>query len=329
MAERVKKSKIKKKIQEAMSVLIALGLPREQQNERSALALLSLLGLEPQTPWSRAKAPLMGITPMMDYFAVHYRKKYAPNSRETVRRFTIHQFEQAGIVAKNPGQPRPVNSPDNVYQMESGTLELLQTFGSADWEKNLVAYRASRETLVQRYAAERLMHNIPVVLPTGTQIELSPGGQNLLIKEIVDNFCQRFTPGGDVVYIGDAGSKFAVWEREAFKKIGVTIDEHGKMPDVVVFYRAKAWLVLIEAVTSHGPVNPKRHFELKHLFHQSQVGLVFVTAFLDRKTMAKYLADISWETEVWVAESPSHLIHFNGERFLGPYEQGRKSPADT
>jgi hypothetical protein len=91
------------------------------------------------------------------------------------------------------------------------------------------------------------------------------------------------------------------------------------MPDVVVFHRSKGWLVLIEAVTSHGPVNPKRHHELQELFANSRVGLVFVTAFLDRKGLNKYLGDIAWETEVWVAESPTHLIHFNGERFLGPY----------
>ena len=91
------------------------------------------------------------------------------------------------------------------------------------------------------------------------------------------------------------------------------------MPDVVVHHVEKDWLVLIEAVTSHGPVNPKRHSELKELFRESRIGLVFVTAFLTRRDMIKYLGEIAWETEVWVAETPTHMIHFNGERFLGPY----------
>jgi len=47
---------------------------------------------------------------------------------------------------------------------------------------------------------------------------------------------------------------------------------------------------------------------------------VFVTAFLDRKAMVKHLNQISWETEVWIADAPDHLIHFNGERFLGPHD---------
>jgi len=93
------------------------------------------------------------------------------------------------------------------------------------------------------------------------------------------------------------------------------------MPDVVVDYRDRNWLVLIEAVTSHGPVDSKRHGELRRLFARSSAGLVYVTAFMDRGAMVKYLRDISWATEVWVAESPSHLIHFNGDRFLGPHEE--------
>jgi hypothetical protein len=92
------------------------------------------------------------------------------------------------------------------------------------------------------------------------------------------------------------------------------------MPDVVIHHTEKGWLLLIEAVTSHGPIDPKRRGELKRLFGASKAGLVFVTAFLTRKAMLPYLDELSWETEVWVAESPTHMIHFNGKRFLGPYE---------
>lgn len=311
---------VKRKIDQALEILRALGMPREQQNERSALTLLSLLGLKPDQEWRGATAPLMGITPMTDYFAAHYGKKYAPNSRETVRRFTVHQFEQAGIIIKNPDKPRAVNSPDNVYQIEAGALELLQTFGTDEWEKNLAAYLESQKTLQQRYAAEREMSRIPVMLPDGRKVDLTVGGQNVLIKEIIENFCPHYTPGGEVIYVGDAGDKFVISEKQRLAELGVEVDEHGKMPDVVVFHKAKGWLVLIEAVTSHGPVNPKRHRELKELFAGAKVGLVFVTAFLNRKGLNKYLGDIAWETEVWVAESPTHLIHFNGERFLGPYD---------
>jgi hypothetical protein len=92
------------------------------------------------------------------------------------------------------------------------------------------------------------------------------------------------------------------------------------MPDVVIYYPERNWLILAEAVTSHGPVDSKRHEELKNLFRESSAGLIYVTAFPTRTLMARYLNEIAWETEVWTADAPTHLIHFNGVRFLGPYE---------
>ena len=264
----------------------------------------------------------MGITPMMNFFEEHYGKRYAPNTRETVRRQTIHQFLDAGVVVINPDQPsRPTNSPYAVYQIEAGLLELLRTYGTADWKKGLETHLASIETLKARYAQARQMKRIPIHISPGKIITLSPGGQNILVERIIKDFCELFTGGGKLVYVGDTDKKWAYFNERLLKSLGVTIDAHGKMPDVIVYIKKKKWLVLIEAVTSHGPVNPKRRNELKRLFKDSKAGLVFVTAFLDRHTMTKYLSDISWETEVWVADAPSHLIHFNGERFLGPYAE--------
>jgi len=314
--------KTEKKIEEALAILNALGFPRQQLNERSALTLLSLLGLTPTDRWGDATDPLMGITPMMDFFQEHYAKKYAPNTRETVRRQTIHQFLQAALIVANPDKPsRPTNSPKAVYQIEPSVLKLLRGFGKPGWNGHLKKYLRTVNTLKKLYARERDMQRLPVKLANGEEIRISPGGQNVLVKKIIDDFCPLFTPGCYIIYVGDTQAKWAYFDSEALAHLGVKIQEHGKIPDVVVHHAEKNWLVLIEAVTSHGPVNPKRRQELKELFSGSRAGLVFVTAFLDRKAMLKYLNDISWETEVWIAESPTHLIHFNGERFLGPYEE--------
>ncbi len=308
------------RIHEAVEALKQLGLPRAQQNERSALTLLALLDLKPDTPWSQAGSPLRGITPIMDFAAEHYGKRYAPNTRETFRRFTMHQFIVAGLVIPNPDRPdRPVNSPRFVYQIEHSALELLRTFELPDWGDNLRAYLASVRTLTERYAQERRMQRIPVTIGPGDTISLSPGGQNVLVKKIIEEFAPRFTPGGTVLYVGDTEEKFAFFNREALSALGIAVDPHGKMPDVVIYHVNKNWLVLIEAVTSHGPVNPKRKEELEHLFRESNVSLIFITAFLDRRVMSVYLGEISWETDVWLADSPTHLIHFDGEKYLDLY----------
>ncbi len=321
MAKKVNKKKADQKIKDALNILTAMGLPKQQLNERSALTLLALLALEPESKWAEANEPLMGITPMMDFFSEHYGKKYAPNTRETVRRQTVHQFLQAALIVANPDKPsRPTNSPKAVYQIEPSALRLLRSFGTSEWKENIQRYLRKVKTLTKVYEREREMQRLPVTLPDGQEIKLSPGGQNVLVKKIIEDFCSLFTPGGHIIYVGDTQLKWSLYDAKAMATLGVTIEEHGKMPDVVVYHIKKNWLVLIEAVTSHGPVNPKRRQELKKIFSKSSAGLVFVTSFIDRHSMLKYLTDISWETEVWVAESPTHLIHFNGERFLGPYE---------
>lgn len=308
------------RVAEARRVLKDLGLPTAQQNERSALTLLALLDLEPEMPWSEAQSPPRGITQLMSFFSEHYGKSYAPNTRETVRRQTVHQFRDAGLILENPDEPtRPTNSGKTVYQIEQSALELLRTVGTNAWDAGLRTYLASVETLQQRYRQAREMVRIPIRIDVEHTITLSPGGQNILVEQIVDQFAPRYTPGGRLLYIGDADEKFAHFDTAALGALGVTIEAHGKMPDVIIHHTDKNWLVLVEAVTSHGPVSPKRFQELKQLFAGSRAGLVFVTAFLTRRAMVEYLHEISWETEVWVAESPDHLIHFNGERFLGPY----------
>ncbi len=308
-------------VAQAMGILKALNVPREQQNERSALTLLALLGMTPRKQWPHAQAPMLGITEMMDHFRKHFQKKYAPNTRETVRRFTVHQFLQMGLVLANPDDPRrPVNSPDNRYQVAPTLLKLAREYGSPVWNDSLKGFLKTADALRRLHPKERKMVLIPVRLPDGRAMKLTAGGQNEVVKKIIEEFCPRFTPGGVVVYVGDTGNKQRHLETGYLERLGLAMDEHGKMPDVVVHLREKSWLVLIEAVTSHGPIGLKRRNELKDLFKAAKAGLVFVTAFLTRRAMTKYLADIAWETEVWVAEAPSHIIHFNGERFLGPYE---------
>lgn len=310
------------KIDEALEILRAIGVPRAQQNNRSALTLLSLVNILPNDSWSNASAPLRGISEMMEFFSKHYGITYAPNTRETVRRYTIHQFWQMGLVVHNPDEPRrPVNSPNYCYQISAGFLELVRKFNGPAWQDEIARYRiGAASELDALRERKRVMERIPVTLPDGQMIHLTAGGQNELIKRIVEEFCPRFTGAGEVLYLGDAGEKLSESQLRRLEALGVQLDKHGKTPDTIVYMPAENWLVLIEAVSSHGPIDPKRHNELRDLFSNASAGLVFVTAFATRQELGKYLKEISWETEVWIAESPDHLIHFDGERFLGPYD---------
>ena len=129
-----------------------------------------------------------------------------------------------------------------------------------------------------------------------------------------------------MIYIGDAENKFLHLDADYLKRLGVAIAAAEKMPDVVAHDTKRNWLLLIEAVTTAGPVDGKRRKELKNLFAGCKAGLVFVTAFETRRTMQTFVSHIAWESEVWIAEDPNHMIHFNGERFLGPYPDVMPGP---
>ncbi len=314
--------------EEALAIIRALGFPKPQQNVRSALTLMALAAMRPGLSWQAASNPPMGIRSILDVMRTTYERPYAENSRETVRRQTIHQFWEAHLILKNPDNPkRPPNSGDTVYQLDADALNLLRSFGTVEWESTLAVYLSTRDTLAERYARLRDLERIPVVFNDGVTVSLTPGGQNVLVRDIIEEFCPRFTPGASVLYIGDTGGpggKSLYHDAAALAALDVRLDVHGKLPDVIVYDAARNWLVLIEAVTSHGPVDGKRHDELAHLFSGSAAGLVFVTAFLSRKALREYVHLIDWETEVWTADAKDHLIHFNGDRFFGPHERNRE-----
>jgi hypothetical protein len=310
----------KQRLTQAVEVLTALEFGPKQRNETAACTLLAMLDLRPELLWADAQAPLRGITPIIDFVANAYGVRYAPNTRETIRDDAVKFFLEAGLLLRNPDDPnRPTNSGKTVYQIEPAALAMLRKLGTTQWSSNLKTYLASRETIKNEIARKRTLARVPVTLPDGSKVALSPGGQNPLIKAIIEHFCPVFAPGGVVIYIGDTENKFVHLDAESLTALDVTLDSAAKIPDVIVHYIAKNWLLLIEAVTSAGPVDGKRRKELKELFAGCKAGLVFVTAFETRRAMQSFLSQIAWESEVWISEDPDHMIHFNGERFLGPY----------
>ena len=308
------------KIDDALEILKAFGMPRGQQNERSALTLLTLIDMKPDGRWNKLNQPLMGVTPIMQYIQKVYGKEYAPNTRETIRRQTLHQFVAAGIAVYNPDQPdRPVNSPKACYQISDEAWQVMRVYGTKTWTTAVEDFLNVQGSLAMKWSMPREMRKIPVHIADGLEIELTPGEHSELISKIITEFAPRYAPASDVIYVGDTGSKYGHFQQERLATLGVTVEQHGKLPDVVLYFGLKDWLLLVEAVTSHGPVDALRHNDLRTLFTGATPGLVYITAFPDRSVMGRYLKDIAWETEVWCADTPTHLIHFDGKRFLGPY----------
>ncbi len=308
------------KLDDALEIIKSLGLPRQQQNERSCLTLLALAGLKKNNSWEKVTRPLLRIWDIMRWMREHYNKDYAANSRETIRRQTIHQFEQARLIDRNPDDPtRPTNSGDTVYQLTEEAATVLKHFRKDDFSKKCEEFITHHGTLSSAYERARNMVKVPVTLPNGSKVELSPGIHNELQRLIVEEFAPCFAPGAVVIYLGDTAEKRLVIETELLKGLNFPEMNHDKLPDVVLYDKERHWIFLIEAVTTHGPVSPKRHAELEATLRDCSAGRVYVTGLMDFAAFKKYASDIVWESEVWIAEFPDHLIHFNGDKFSGPY----------
>lgn len=316
------------KLREAQALLKALGLPKEQYNQRSAWVFLALANIRPQDDWANAQAPMLPTVHIMQFIRMHYGQDYKPNSRETIRRQTLHQFEQARIVDRNRDDPsRPTNSKDNNYSLNKPIIDILKEYPEGAWLVKIEEYKDDLHRLKEVYQRKLDMQKIPVRLPSGQEIKLSPGKHNQLHADIVHEFCPRFIgESGLLLYIGDTassrneGGKLLILNTPQLKALGVSPMSHDKLPDVVVYDENREWLFLIEAVTSHGPVSPKRWIELEKALADCKVGRVYVSAFPDTLEFRRHAANIAWETEVWISENPDHMIHFNGDRFLGPHK---------
>jgi hypothetical protein len=255
----------------------------------------------------------------MRFIAEHYNKQYAENSRETFRRQTLHQFVQAGIVIHNPENPElPTNSKDNHYRLSPEALKVIKSFNSKTWNKEIRYFKENVGLLREKYHKKRELSKIPLKLKDGTELSFSPGKHNEVQIAVIEEFAPRFAPRSDLLYVGDTAKKDLYMDKKGLEKLGIPIDEHSKLPDVVLYDKKKQWLFLVEAVTSHGPVSPKRIVEMEKMLKNCKAGKIYVTAFPDFKEFRRHTSDIAWETEVWVVSFPDHMIHFNGDKFIGP-----------
>lgn len=316
------------KISEAQEILKELGLPVAQQNERAALTLLALANVSPTAKWATCTSELHRTVDLMEFMKNSYQKDYQPNSRETIRRQTLHQFMQHSLVTKNRDDlSRATNSGLTNYSLNKEIIAILKKYPKPEWKTKASNFAKNSATLFKKHKKRVAKTQIPITLPNSAQVlKLSAGAHNQLHADIIHVFLPQFASEDiKILYIGDTasidgtGGKHLHLDKKLFKELNIPELAHDKLPDVVAYDPQTKWLYLIEAVTSHGPISEKRWQELESMLQGCTVDPVYVTAFPDRATFRKYSADIAWETEVWLSENPEHMIHFNGDRFLGPH----------
>lgn len=318
-------------IQDAVNILSELGIPIEKYSsrqvrrvERLGLVLLALGDLKPNMQWSEIKSKNDHISlttrDIIKFLNANYSEKIADSSYDDFKRIEIDQLILDGIVI--PGFDRSAtNDSRSAYSLCPQHASAIRNYGTERWSESVKEIENVKTSLREQISSARKLSLIPVSLPDGVKLEFSPGKHNDLQKSIIEKLLSIYGYGAEVLYVGDTANKYLHVSRERLKELGIPEPEHNELPDVVAFSESKKWVYLIEAVTSYGEIDPIRKRELEILTKNCPFPIVFITAFLTRDDYKKYAANLAWETEVWIASDPEHLIHLNGDKFLGPYEE--------
>lgn len=302
------------KLEETKKLLNSLQVPQKQRSDLCCYTLLAMAGLKKRDKWSGASNEWIRIHDVIAFTRENYDVAYAENSRETIRKQAMHHFRNAAFIEDNG---KATNSPNYRYRLTDEMLTLIRSFGGSRWDTELTNFLSRHGSLIDLYSTKREFNRIPVKI-NGEEFTFSTGKHNLLQKAIIEEFAPRFAPNTECLYVGDTTEKDLVKDEDKLRELGFAITLHDKMPDVVLYSAEKNWLFFIESVTSVGPMEPKRIKEIADMTKGVTAGKIFVTAFSDFKTYKKFSESLAWETEVWIAEMPDHMIHLNGDKFLGP-----------
>ena len=324
-----KPAKLVKLFNESLLILSKLGIPldglRPRELEKMAMSFLAVADVKRSGDWSKARLRAAKDTlksrDIISYINEHFQENISKGSYDDIRRKDLKLPVVAGIIIASANKPNAArNDPTRGYSLSPEYIELICRFGQTDWLETIEEFMADRPTLAERLEAARQLNHVPIKLPDGQTLQFSPGEHNLLQKAIIEQFLPRYGFGAEVLYVGDTAKKFLVRDEQKLKSLKFFELEHGELPDVVAYSAKKNWLFLIEAVHSANPISPMRLLELKRLAKNCTADIIFITAFLNRNAFRKNAPDIAWETEVWIADAPDHMIHFDGDKFLGPYK---------
>lgn len=302
------------KLEEAKDILNQLKVPQKQQSDLCGYVILAIADIKKDDKWVNATNKWIRIHDVIRYIREFYEVSYAENSRETFRKQAMHHFRNAAFIEDNG---KATNSPNYRYRLTDEMLSVVKSYQSVKWENERDNFLNSHNNLIDIYRSKKAMQKMPVKI-NGSDFSFSPGKHNHLQKLIIEEFAPRFAENSECLYVGDTIQKDLVKNEERLKELGFEITLHDKMPDVVLYSEDKHWIYFIESVTSVGAMEPKRIKEIEEMTQQVSAGKIYVTAFLDFKTFKKFSESLAWETEVWIADMPDHMIHLNGDRFLGP-----------
>jgi type II restriction enzyme len=310
-------------INEALDILDSVGIPVENKTERAlermAMCFLAVAGITKEWESAQENTNLKS-RDIINFVNEHFEEKISSGSYDDIRRKDLKLLVLADLIINSGvNKGSATNDPTRGYALQPDFKNLIAKYGTKDWENSLAVFSRKRPPLSEILGRKRNLEKIPIKLPSSKLLELSLGEHNVLQKAIIEEFLSRFGSDCEVFYIGDTSNKMLHIEEVELKALNFFELSHDELPDIIAYSRKNNWLYLIEAVHSSGPMSETRVLELKQMLKNCKAELIFVTAFLAKAEFRKWIMDIAWETEVWIADNPDHLVHFNGHKFLGAY----------
>lgn len=316
------------RVGEALEILNALGVPLDsltsRRKERMGKAFLSVSGLQPNIPWNEAKDSndryQLLSRQIISAMNLHWNETISSGSYDTIRRDDL-KLPVAALIVLNSAKNPDANTNDGTrgFALSPAAAIAIRAFGTPQWTTEVAAFLQGRQSLAEQLQRQRNLARIPVQIKDGLSLMFSPGAHNLLQKQVIESFLPIFGFGAQVLYVGDTANKSLFVDQAGLAELAFFELAHDKLPDVVAYSKTKNWLYLIEAVTTVNPISELRRRTLSLLTTQCTADVIYVTAFADRTSYRRHAHDIAWETEVWIADAPEHMIHFNGDKFLGPH----------
>ncbi len=318
---------IQKLINTTLYILNTFGIPLEatpRRLERMALAFLATGDVKKIDDFKKAKDLNSGYAlktrDIIIYVNKHFGENISSGSYDDIRRKDLKLLTVAEIVLQSSPNSA-TNDSTRGYSINPTYAELIRDFGLKNWKKIVAEKLKDIEPLSKKLKREREIAKVNVTLPTGGELTFSAGEHNDLQKAIIEEFLPRYGHGAEVLYVGDTTDKFLYLEKVKLEALNFFEILHEELPDVIAYSKKMNWLYLIEAVHSSGPISELRLIQLQKITKECKADIVYVTAFLNRPKFRQFMTDIAWETEVWIADNPDHLVHFNGDKFLGPYNR--------
>lgn len=317
------------KIEDALIILKSFGIPVETQTklrrERMAKVFMAIADLKPDTSWSDAKDisnnHYLGTREIISFINKYWGENISPGSYDDIRRVDLIFPLKAFVVLKSAKNPiANTNDGTRGYSLNESAARVIRSYGYESWSSNLKEFLGGRKLLSDELERVRNLSRVKVNFKDGKELIFSPGEHNLLQKNVIESFLAIFGNNSEVLYVGDSAKKDLFINKEKLQELNFFELAHDKLPDVVAYSEEKNWLYLIEAVSTANPINENRRIDLLEATTNCTADIVFVTAFPNKNIYRKFAHDIAWETEVWIADAPEHMIHFNGDKFLGPHK---------